>query len=85
MHVEKFYQLHTETTTADVPSKQSLSGKKVTLKKTKYGFQDHYRLLQVKVEHSAILSTFIKLPIGIKIFVLLILCGTFTLGFTVHG
>ena len=48
-----------------------------TLKKTKIGFQDqlslnagqkHYRMLQV--EHSAVLSTFIKLPFVIKIFVL---------------
>ena len=42
--------------------------------KTKIGFQDQYRLMQVKSiaewEHSAVLSIFIKLPFVIKIFVL---------------
>ena len=56
-----------------------------TLKKTKIGFQDHlplnadqkyFRILQR--EHSAILSTFIKLPYVIKIFVLSIFSGRFT-------
>ena len=47
--------------------------------------EDHYRLMQVKSitecskgEHSAILSTFIKLPFVIKIFVLSFLSGGFT-------
>ena len=35
-------------------------------------------------EHSAILSTFIKLPFVIKIFVLSILSGRFYTGFTVY-
>ena len=41
-------------------------------KKTKLVFKTNYRLMQVKsiAEHSAILSTFIKLLIVIKIFVL---------------
>ena len=56
-----------------------------TLKKTKKGFQDqlslnagqkHCRMLQR--EHSAILSTFIKLPIDMKTFVLSYLSGCFT-------
>ena len=41
--------------------------------KTKIGFQDQLSLMQVKVlqnAHSAILSTNIKLPFDIKIFVL---------------
>ena len=54
-------------------------------KRPKIGFQDHLalnagqqhcRLLQV--EHSAILSTCIKLPFAIKIFVCLLLSGRFT-------
>ena len=35
-------------------------------------------------EHSAILSTFIKLPVAIKIFVLSIFEWPFYTGFTVH-
>ena len=55
------------------------------LKKTKISFQDqlllhagqkYCRMLQR--EHSAILSTFIKLPFVIKIFVLSIFSGRFT-------
>ena len=50
-------------------------------------FKTNYRLLQVKsmaecskgsIQHSAILSTFIKLPFVIKILVLSILSGRFT-------
>ena len=43
--------------------------------------QKYYRMLQG--EHSAILSTFIKLPIVIKIFVLSIFEWRFYTGFTV--
>ena len=61
-----------------------------TLKRPKIGFQDqlslntvqkHCRMLQG--EHSAILSTFIKLPFVIKIFVLSIFELPFYTGFTV--
>ena len=40
-------------------------------KRPKKGIKPNYRLMQVKsiAEHSAILSTFIKLPVAIKIFV----------------
>ena len=60
-------------------------------KKTKIGFQDrlslnagskYCRLLQA-LEHSAILSTFIKLPFVINIFVLSILEWPLKTGFTV--
>ena len=59
-------------------------------KKTKNGFQDqlsliagqkHCRMLQT--EHSAILSTFIKLPFVIKIFILSIFEWPLKTGFTV--
>ena len=59
--------------------------------KTKIGFQDllllnaglnYCRMLQV--EHSAILSTFIKLPFSIKIFVLSIFKWSLKTGFTVQ-
>ena len=40
--------------------------------------------MQVKREHSAILSTFIKLPFVIKIFVLFIFEWPFYTGYTVH-
>ena len=59
--------------------------KRQLTKRPKIGFQDqlslnaghkHCRMLQG--EHSAILSTFIKLPFVIKIFVLSILSGRFT-------
>ena len=59
--------------------------KRLLSKRPKIGFQDqlslnagrkYFRML--KGEHSAILSTFIKLPIVIKIFVLSILSGRFT-------
>ena len=46
-------------------------------------FKTNYRLMQVKREHSAILSTFIKLPFVIKIFVLSIFEWQFYTGFTV--
>ena len=39
-------------------------------KDRKFVFKTNYRLMQVKREHSAILSTFIKLPFDIKIFIL---------------
>ena len=58
-------------------------------KRPKIGFQD-YHLMQVKSiaecsfwEHSAILSTFIKLPFVIKIFVLSIFEWPLYTGFTV--
>ena len=51
-----------------------------TRKKTENWFQDQ---LSLPLEHSAILSTFIKLPFGIKIFVLPIFEWPFYTGFTV--
>ena len=62
-----------------------------TLKKTNTWFQVHislnagqkyYRMLQG--EHSAILSTFIELPVVIKTFVLSIFERPFYIGFTVY-
>ena len=58
-------------------------------KRMKIGFQGqlslhagrkYFRMLQVElqVEHSAIFSTFIKLPFVINIFVFSVLCGRFT-------
>ena len=46
-------------------------------------FKTDYCLMQVQREHSAIVSTFIKLPFVIKTFVLSIFEWPFT-GFTVH-
>ena len=61
-----------------------------TLKKTKIGFKDQLRLnadqkycRMLQREHSAILSTFIKLPFVIKIFVLSILEWPLKTSFTV--
>ena len=58
---------------------------------TKIGFQDQLSLNAgqkycriTQGEHSAILSTFIKLPFVIKIFVLSIFEWPFYTGFTVH-
>ena len=65
---------------------------KATLKKTKKLFsrpiisnagQKYCRMLQG--EHSTILSTFIKLPFAIKIFILSIFDWPFYTGFTVHS
>ena len=65
--------------------------KRALSKRPKIGFQDqlllnagqtHCRMLQG--EHSAILSTFIKLPFVIKIFVLSIFEWSFYTGFTVY-
>ena len=54
-------------------------------KRRKIGFLDQYRLMQVKSKaESAILSTFIKLPFVIKIFVLSIFEWPFYKGFTVY-
>ena len=59
-------------------------------KRQKIGFQDQISLnagqkccRMLQGEHSAILSTFIKLPFVIKIFVLSILEWIFYIGFTV--
>ena len=59
-------------------------------KRPKIGFQDQLSLnvgqkycKMLQVEHSAILPTFIKLPIVIKIFVLSIFEWLFYTGFTV--
>ena len=64
--------------------------KTATLKKTKIDFQDQLLLdagqkycRMLNVEHSAILSTFMKLPIAIKIFVLSTFELPFYAGFTV--
>ena len=56
-------------------------------KKTKTFFKTDYRLTQVKstAEHSAILSTFIKLPIAIKTFVLSFFKWPLKTSFTVQG
>ena len=58
---------------------------------TKIGFQDQLSLSagqtycrMLQGEHSAILSTFIKLPFVIKIFVLSIFEWPFYIGFTVY-
>ena len=70
--------------------------KTATLKKTKNGFQDYLSLnagqkycRMLQWEHSAILSTFIKLAFDIKIIVLSIYEDPFYTGFTVpsagHG
>ena len=60
-------------------------------KKTKNGFQDELSLnagqkycRMLQGEHSAILSTFIKLPFAIKVFVLSIFELPFYTGFTVY-
>ena len=60
--------------------------KRLLPKRPKIGFQPNNRLIQVKSiagEHSAILSTFIKLPFVIKIFVLSIFEWSLKTGFTV--
>ena len=61
-----------------------------TLKRSKIGFQDQLSLnagqkycRMLQWEHSAILSTFIKLPFVIKIFVLSIFEWSLKTGFTV--
>ena len=60
-------------------------------KRPKLVFKTNYRLIQVRSiaecsrEHSAILSTFIKLPFVFKIFVLSIFEWPFYTGFTVIG
>ena len=61
-------------------------------KKTKIGFQDRLSLdvsqkycRMLKWEHSAILSTFIKLPFAINIFVLSIFEWLVKTGFTVYS
>ena len=66
------------------------SVKQQLLKRTKIGFQDQLLLnvgrkycRMLKEEHSAILSTLIKLPFVIKIFVLSIFEWLFYTGFTV--
>ena len=60
-----------------------------TLKKTENGFQDQLSLnagqkycRMLQGEHSAILSTFIKLPFVMKIFILSIFEWPFYTGFT---
>ena len=65
--------------------------KRATLKMTKIGLQDQLSLnvgrkycRMLSEEHLAILSTFIKLPFVIKIFVLSIFELPFYTGFTVH-
>ena len=63
--------------------------KTATLKKTKIGLQDHLSLdvcqKHCRMPHSAILSTFIKLQIVIKIFVLSTFEWPFYTGFTVDN
>ena len=64
---------------------------KTCVKRPTIGFQDQFKLnagqkycKMLQREHSAIRSTFIKLPFVIKIFVLSILESPFYTGFTVH-
>ena len=52
-------------------------------KRPKIGFQDRLLPIAPQGEHSAILSTFIKLPFVVKIFVLSIFEWQFYTGFTV--
>ena len=66
--------------------------KTATLKKTRICFQDQLSLnagqkycRMLQGEHSAILPTFIKLPLVIKIFVLSIFKWPFYTGFTVES
>ena len=66
--------LHTNTV------KPVLSGHS---KDQKLVFKTDFDIMQVKREHSAILSTFIKLPFVFKIFVLSILEWPLKTGFTV--
>ena len=56
-------------------------------KKNKIGFKTDYCLMQVKsiAGHSAILSTFIKLPFAAETFVLSIFEWPLKTGFTVYG
>ena len=65
--------------------------KRPLAKRQKIGFQDQLSLnacqkycRMLQGEHSAILSTFIKLPFVIKIFVVSIFEWPFYTGFTVH-
>ena len=58
--------------------KQPLSKRPKMVFKTNYRLNGHRFFRMLPVEHSAILSTFIKLPINIKIFVLSIISGRFT-------
>ena len=62
-------------------------GRFTVKKDRKLVFKTNYRLMHVKsiaeLEHSAILLTFIKLPVVIKIFVLSIFEWLFYTGFTV--
>ena len=67
-----------------------ISVRRLFSKKTKIGFQDQLSLnagqkycRMLQREHSAILSTFIKLPVVIKIFVLSIFEWPLYTGFTV--
>ena len=69
---------------------QQILFKMATLKKTKFGFQDQISLnagqkycRMLQGEHSAIISTIIKLPFVIKIFVLSIFEWPLYTGFTV--
>ena len=72
--------------------RQLLYSKTATLKKTKNCFQDQSSLnagqkycKMLQREHSAILSTFVKLPVVIKIFVLSIFEWPFYTSFTVYA
>ena len=69
--------------------KVSYSVKRPSSKRLKFGFQDQLSLnagqkycRMLQVEHSAILLTFIKLPIVIKIFVLSLFEWPLKTGFT---
>ena len=79
--------MHVEGIVFHIYNKYSKTCVKRPLSKDqKLVFKTNYRLMQVKsiaVEHSAILSTFIKLPIVMKIFLLSIFEWPFYTGFTV--
>ena len=76
---------HSSSSDIGTTVKPVLSGHSKNM--TKIGFQDRLSLnagqKYCRMEHSAILTTFIKLPFAIKIFVLSILEWTLKTGFTV--
>ena len=75
--------IHVKTRYTHAYSKTCVNGH--SQKDQKLVFKTNYHLMQVQGEHSAILSTFIKLPFVIKTFVLSIFEWPFITGFTVHN
>ena len=74
--------IHVKTLYTHAYSKTCVNGH--SQKDQKLVFKTNYHLMQVQGEHSAILSTFIKLPFVIKTFVLSMFEWPFYTGFTVH-